>query len=153
MRRKETMSIRRRRSIFEIIGEYFESIEEMAEHLEETLIERPSWNQKTRTMEPLRDIMVTPTEVVITVDLPYTQENTIQVKPLDKSTIEISARMKRKIRFEDFGIIHHKGEFQTLHCRARVPVPVIMEKMETRLKKGILEIRLPRKHEYAIPIG
>ena len=146
------MPTRKRRSIFDMISEYFESLEEMAEQLEETLIERPSWNQKTCTMEPLRDIMVTPTEVLITVDLPYTEENTIQVKPTDKNTIEISARMRRKIRFEDFGIIHHKGEFQALHCRTRVPVPVNMEKIETRFKKGILEIRLPRKQEYTIPI-
>jgi len=146
------MSTRRRRSIFDIIDEYFESLEAWAEGFRERLIERPSWNQKTCTMEPLRDIMVTPTEVIVTVDLPYAEENRIQVKPIDKSTIEISARMKRKIRFDEFGITHYKGEFQTLHCQTRVPVPVYMEKMKVRLKKGILEVRLPRKHEYTIPI-
>jgi len=146
------MSTRRRRSIFDIIDEYFESLEAWAERFRERLIERPSWNQKTCTMEPLRDIMVTPTEVIVTVDLPYAEENRIKVKPIDKSTIEISARMKRKIRFDEFGITHYKGEFQTLHCQTRVPVPVYMEKMKVRLKKGILEVRLPRKHEYTIPI-
>jgi len=146
------MSTRRRRSIFDIIDEYFESLEAWAERFRERLTERPSWNQKTCTMEPLRDIMVTPTEVIVTVDLPYAEENRIQVKPVDKSTIEISARMKRKIRFDEFGITHYKGEFETLHCQTRVPVPVHMEKMKVRLKKGILEVRLPRKHEYTIPI-
>jgi len=146
------MSTRKRRSIFDIIDEYFESLEENIERLGETLIERPSWNCRSCTMEPLRDIMVTPTEVILTVDLPYTEENTIQVKPLDKNIIEISAKMRRKIRFDDFGITHYKGEFQTLHSRTRIPVSVHMEKMEIRFKKGILEVHLPRKHEYPIPI-
>ncbi|MDH5481364.1 MAG: Hsp20/alpha crystallin family protein [Candidatus Bathyarchaeota archaeon] len=144
------MSTRRRRSIFEIISEYYDSLEEMAEQIEETLFERPSWNQKACTIEPLRDVTVTPKEVIVTVDLPYTEENTVQVKPLSKNTIEISAEMRRKIRFDDFGITHYKGEFQKFHCQTRIPVPVFMEKMEVQFKRGILEIHLPRKHEHTI---
>ena len=146
------MSIKRKRSIMDILDNYFDELEEQFERWRETLTERPSWNQKACTMEPLRHVRVTPTEVIVTVDLPLTKENTIQVKPIDKKTIEILASMKRKIRFTDFGITHHKGEFQKLHCHLRVPVPVYMEKMELRFKKGILEIRLPRKREYEIPI-
>jgi HSP20 family molecular chaperone IbpA len=146
------MATKRKRSIFDVIDEYFEDLEEWAERFRETLVERPSWNQKACTMEPLRDIMVTPTEVIVTVDLPYTEENMIQVKPLDKNVIQISANMKRKIRLDDFGITHHRGEFQKLQCHTRIPVPVYMDKMEIRFKKGILEIRLPRKHEYEISI-
>lgn len=146
------MSARRKRSIFDVISEYFEEMEEMAERLEETFVERPSWNCRTCSMEPLRNIIITPTEVIVTVDLPYTEENTVKVNPVDKNTIEISAKIKRKIRFDDFGITHYRGEFQTFHCQTRVPVPVQMEKMEIRSKKGILEIRLPRKREYNIPI-
>ncbi len=146
------MPNRRKRSILDIISEYFENLEEMAEQLEERLIEKPSWDLKACAFEPLRDIMVTPTEVIVTVDLPLTEENTIQVKPVEKDTLEISARMKRKIRFEDFGITHQKGEFQTFHCHTRIPVQVHMDKMHFRFKKGILEIHLPRKHEHTISI-
>jgi HSP20 family molecular chaperone IbpA len=146
------MSSKRKRSIFDVVDEYFDNLEEWAERFRETLVEKPSWNQKACTMEPLRDIMVTPTEVIVTVDLPYAEENAVQVKPVDKNVIQISAKMKRKIRFDDFGITHYKGEFQKLHCQTRIPVPVYMDKMEIRFKKGILEIRLPRKHEYEIPI-
>jgi HSP20 family molecular chaperone IbpA len=146
------MPTKRKRSIFDVVDEYFDNLEEWAERFRETLVEKPSWNQKACTMEPLRDIMVTPTEVIVTVDLPYAEENAVQVKPVDKNAIQISAKMKRKIRFDDFGITHYKGEFQKLHCQTRIPVPVYMDKMEIRFKKGILEIRLPRKHEYEIPI-
>jgi HSP20 family molecular chaperone IbpA len=146
------MSNRKKRSIFEIISEYFESLEEMTEQLEERLLERPSWNKKTCTIEPLRNMMITPTEVIVTVDLPYTKENAIHVKPLDKNTIEISANMSRKICFDDFGMTHYEGEFQKLHCRTRIPVAVDINNMKVRFKRGILEVRLPRKHEYTIPI-
>jgi HSP20 family molecular chaperone IbpA len=146
------MSNKRKRSIMDILDNYYEELEEQFERWREMVTERPSWNQKACTMEPLRHVRVTPTEVIVTADLPLTKENSIQVKPVDKSTIEILASMKRKIRFTDFGITHHKGEFQKLHCHLRVPVPVYMEKMELCFKKGILEIRLPRKHEYKVPI-
>jgi HSP20 family molecular chaperone IbpA len=146
------MSTRRRRSIFDIVDEYFESLEEWAERLRETLIEKPSWNCRACTMEPLRDILITSDEVIVTVDLPYTEENTIEVKPISGDTIEVSAKMRRKVSFDEFGITHHKGEFHRFHCQTRIPVPVYMDKMEVRFKKGILEIHLPRKHEYEIPI-
>lgn len=141
------MSTRRKRSIFEIINEYFENLEEWTERLREASIEKPSWNQRACTMDPLRDIMVTPTEVIVTVDLPFAEENTIMVKSIGRDTIEILAKMKRKIRLNDFGITHYKGEFQTLHCRTHIPVPVYTDKMEVHFKKGILEIHLSRKHE------
>ncbi|MEM3824230.1 MAG: Hsp20/alpha crystallin family protein [Candidatus Bathyarchaeia archaeon] len=146
------MSTRKRRSIFDIVDEYFENLEEWTERLRESLIERPSWNCRACTIEPLRDVMVTYDKVIVTVDLPYSEENTVQVKPVSSDTIEISAKMKRKVNFEDFGITHYKGEFQKLHCQTRIPVPVCMDRMEVRFKRGILEIHLPRKHEYEIPI-
>ena len=146
------MSSKRKRSFSDIIDEYFEDFEEWTRKFRDTLIERPSWNQKACTMEPLRNVMVTPKEVIVTVDLPYANENTVEVKPLSEEAIEITAEMKRKIRFEEFGITQYEGEFQNFHCQTRIPVPVQMNKMKVRFKKGILEIRLPRKEEYTIPI-
>lgn len=143
---------RRKRSIFDLIDEYFESLDAWARGIRETLTERPSWNCRACSIEPLRDIMVTGDEVIVTVDLPYVEQNTIQVKPVGKDTIEISAKMRQKISFDDFGITHYRGEFQKFQCQTRIPVPVYMDRMEIRFKRGILEIRLPRKHEYEIPV-
>ncbi len=146
------MSTKKKRSFFDIIDEYFENVEEMMEQMRAMLTEKPSWNQKTCTIEPLRDVIVTPTEVIVTVDLPYAEEKTVKIKPLEKNILEIRAKMKKKVKFNEFGITHHKGEFQEFHCQTRIPVPVHMEKMEVHFKKGILEIRLPRKEEFTIPI-
>jgi len=142
------VSTRRRRSIFDVIDEYFENLEEWAERFREALIEKPSWNRRACTIEPLRNVMITPTEVIVTVDLPYTEENTIQVKPINNDTVEILAKLKQKVKLYDLGITHYKGEIQTFHCQTRIPVSVHMDQMEIRFKKGILEIHLPRKHEY-----
>ena len=139
------MAIRRRRSVFDIVNEYFDSVEEWAEHFEESLMEKPSWNQETCAFEPLRDVVVTPNEVLVTVVLPLTEENTVQVKPAGKNLLDITAKMKRKVKFEEFGITHRKGEFQTFHCQMRIPVQVQMDKIHFRCKKGLLEIHLPRK--------
>lgn len=144
------MSTRKKRSILDIINEYFDGLDEWAERFRDAMIERPSWNQRASTIEPLRDILVTPDEVIVTADLPYAEESSVQVKPLNENTIEINAKMTRKVRFADFGITQHAGEFQTFHCQTRIPVLVDTEKMEIRLKRGILEIHLPRKHGYRI---
>lgn len=67
------MSSRGKRSVFDIIDEYFKSLEGQVERLNETLFERPSWNCRSCTMEPLRGVMVTPIDVIVTVDLPYSE--------------------------------------------------------------------------------
>jgi HSP20 family molecular chaperone IbpA len=141
------MAIRRKRSVFEIFDDYFGDLEKWAEEFEETLVEKPSWDLKNRTMEPLRDMIVTPTEVIVTVDLPFTKAGTVQVKPVNKKTLQISAKMKRDIRFEDFGITHHRGEFREFYCQTRIPVPVQMDRLRFAIKKGILDIHVPRQHE------
>jgi HSP20 family molecular chaperone IbpA len=139
---------RRRRGISDMLDDYFRDLEKEIEGWREALAERPSWNLKAGTMEPLRDMRITPTEVVVTVDLPLTNPGTMQVKPSDENMLEISAEMKRKVKFKEMGITHQKGEFQRFHCHTRVPVPVKMDEMKIRFKKGMLEIHLPRKHRH-----
>lgn len=139
------MAIKRRRSDAVDFDGYFDGLRREFEGWGVGLMERPSWNLKASTIEPLRDVVVTPTEVVVTVDLPFTKENTLKVKPVDEDTLEISARMRRKVSFKEMGITHHLGEFRSFHLYSRVPVPVRMDKMKMRFKKGMLEVHLPRK--------
>ena len=40
------MSTKRKRSIFDIISEYFEDLQERTERFREALIEKPSWNRE-----------------------------------------------------------------------------------------------------------
>ena len=146
------MSIRRRRSMSDIMDEYFEDMERWAEQVRETMIEKPCWDLKTCAIDPLREITVTPTEVIVTVDLPYAKKETVQVKKVDAASIEILAEMRRKIRLNELGVTHRKGEIQRFHGWIRIPVSVNMDKMKVLDKKGILEIRLPRKPWRRVPV-
>jgi HSP20 family molecular chaperone IbpA len=139
------VSIRKKTSISDMIDEYFEDMEKWADQVRETLSERPCWDLKTCAIEPLREITVTPTEVIVTVDLPYANEETVQVKAVDGSSLEILAEMKKKIRLTELGVTHRKGVIQRFHAWIRIPVTVNMDKMKIQHKKGILEIKLPRK--------
>jgi len=129
---------RRRRSFFDIVSEYFEQLEDWFESLMEPF-ERPSWDERECCLEPL-------------CDLPYSESNTIRVEPISDDTIEISAKLRRTVSFDDFGVTHRKGEFSSYKCQLRIPVPVDMEQMEIRFKKGILEVHLPRKRGYRIKV-
>jgi HSP20 family molecular chaperone IbpA len=141
------MAIRKKQPMRDLVDSYFEGLERELERWRETFFEKPCWNLKEGTMEPLKDMEVTSTEVVVTMDLPLTVESSLQVKPLDEETLEISAKMKRIVHVREFGVTHHKGEFQRFHCHTRVPVPVKMDDMKIKFKKGLLEIHIPRKHK------
>jgi len=120
-------------------------MEKWADQVRETLSERPCWDLKTCAIEPLREITVKPTEVMVTVDLPYANKETVRVEAVDASSLEISAEMKKKIRLTELGVTHRQGVIQRFHAWIRIPVSVNMDKMKIEHKKGILEIRLPRK--------
>ena len=138
---------KRKRTVFDMIDDYFEDMQKWAEHFGEIwTAETPSWNLRNCSIEPLREITVTPTEVLLTVDLPYTLKDSVKVKSIGASGLEVSAQMKKKVKLDDLGVKHCKGVLEKFHCHVRIPVQVDMGKMNVHYKKGILEIRLPRKH-------
>lgn len=143
---------RKHRSIFDLIREYEEELEELKQGLELPPLEHPSWNIRECTLEPLCSIFVSSKEVLVTADLPYANPDSIKIEPINNERLEITAEMKRKVKFEELGIIHHEGEFSTFSCQVNIPVPFDVEHMKTSFKHGVLEIRLPRKRGYRIPV-
>lgn len=140
----------RRRSIFDRIREYLDEFERAAEEAFSAL-EQPSWDIESKCLRPLFNISVTSREVVVTADLPYADPKTLRIESLDDQ-IEITAKMKVKLRFEDFGVSHRQGEFSSFHCRIPLPVPVDASRARASFKKGILEVRLPRRRGYRIRV-
>jgi HSP20 family molecular chaperone IbpA len=128
-----------------MIDEYFEDMEKWAEQVRETLSEKPCWDLKTCAIEPLREITVTAAEVIVTVDLPYAKQETVEIRAMNAASLEIFAEMRRKIRLNELGITHRKGAIERFHGWIHIPVAVDMGKMKVQHKKGVLEIRLPRK--------
>jgi len=144
---------RKKRSIFEIIREHVEDLEAFADRLvESAFVERPSWDLQSCCLEPLCSVFVSVDEVVVTADLPNIDPRNIKVEAVAEDLIEIAAKMKRKLHFEDFGVTHRQGEFSAFRCQTRIPVPVNIKQMKTQFKRGILEVHLPRKKGYRIKI-
>jgi len=143
----------RNHSIFDTINEYMEEFEKLADELmESTFYEGPSWNTETCCIHALSNVFVTPREVIVTADLPNIEPETVKVEAVDENTIEITAKMKKKVQFVDLGINHRQGEFSFLRCQGRVHVVFDVEKMKISWKGGILEVRFPRKKRYQLKV-
>jgi len=143
---------RRRRPIFDLMRDYAEGLDAWADELVEYMTERPSWDVESCCLEPLSNIFVAANEVIITTDLPYADPDSIRVKAVDKNSIGITANMKRKLCFDDFGISHRKGEFSKFRCHVRIPVDLDTSHTKTQFRRGILEVRLRRKKGHRIKV-
>jgi HSP20 family molecular chaperone IbpA len=121
-------------------ADYLKRTEQITERMLTT-----GWNEAASTIEPLSDIILGATEVVVTMDLPYVDPNAVQVNVIADDVIEVQAKTKHKIRLNDLGVKHRKGEFTLYHSVLHMPVPVNEEVMTHKLKRGILEIHLPRQ--------
>lgn len=141
---------KKKQTIHDMIREYLDEAEKLKEGI--PTIERPSWDLRACTLEPLSNIFVTPKEVIITADLPFAQPHSVKVESINSDRLEITAEMKRKVKFKEMGIVHHEGEFSSFSCQTRIPVPVDMRHLETSFKRGLLEIRIPRKRSYKIAV-
>jgi HSP20 family molecular chaperone IbpA len=133
-------------SIFDTINEYIEDFEALADELMASAFpEGPSWNTETCCLQALSNVFITRREVIVTADLPNIEPETVKVEAVDENLIEITAKMKKKVRFADLGIYHRQGEFSFLRCQDRIHVAFDAEKMKISCKGGIVEVRFPRK--------
>lgn len=133
------MAHERRKHLFEAMDEYFKRAEYMFER-----VFAPSWNEAAQSIEPLYNIAVGSSEVILTVDLPYVNQEEVTLKVPADDTVEIYANTKRRITFADMGVRHRGGQFKSYHARIHMPVPVLESGMTSKFKRGVLEVRLPR---------
>lgn len=107
-------------------------------------IDKPSWHSRSSTIEPLTNVVVEAEEVIVTADIPCVDASRIRVHFIGEGTLEITAHLRRKFRFEDFRVSHRRGEFGRYHVMVEIPVPV-ERRLALRCERGLLEVRLPRK--------
>ena len=105
----------------------------------------PSWNIKTSCLHALSNLSITSREIIVTTDMPNIDLETINIKIIDEQTIEITAKLKKKVSFTELGIYHRRGEFSFLRCQNSLKVAVDSEKMKISYEEGIIEVRIPRK--------
>lgn len=147
----KNISEEKKRTFFDKIAGRIENLEMLVEELKRSF-DRPSWDSRSSSLEPLCNVFITSEKVLVTTDLPYVDTKSIKIKTLSDEQLEIKAKMKRSLRFRDFGVTYREGEFHAFRCLISIPVPVQMNKMETTFKKGILEIHIPRKKGVSINI-
>lgn len=136
----------RKRSIFDIMGEHMEELDNLADELlEQGFPEGPSWNTETCCLQALSNVFVTSREVIVTADMPNIEPETVNVETVEENVIKITAKMKKKVRFTDLGIDYRQGEFSSLRCQDRIQVAFDAKKMKISFIGGILEVRFPRK--------
>jgi HSP20 family molecular chaperone IbpA len=102
------------------------------------------WNAAAACIQPLYNMFVAATEIVLTVDLPYVDLKQVKLHCPTDDSVEIYAETTRKITFKDLGAKHRHGEFTCYRARIRIPVPVDEKRITTKLKRGVLEVRIPR---------
>jgi HSP20 family molecular chaperone IbpA len=124
--------------------EYLEEIKTTTK-LKNFSSERPSWNIKTSCLHALSNVSITSREIIVTTDMPNIDLETINIKIVDELTLEIMAKLKKKVSFTDLGIYHRRGEFSFLRCQNLLQVAVDLEKMKISYEEGIIEVRIPRK--------
>ncbi len=129
----------------DILEKYLLESDDLSNELQEIECpEGPSWNIENCCLYALSNVFINPKEVIITADLPMVELETIKVEVNDENLIMISAKMKNKIKFSDFGIFHRNGEFSFLRCKEKVKENIDSKKLEISFKNGILEVRIPK---------
>jgi len=137
---------RRRRSLFDIVEDYMERMEEAIErYIREEFEERRLWHPSSETIEPLANVFIEPREVIVTVDIPCADREGVNVKFLDENTMEIEARLQRTLDFQTLKITHRSGTFKKYHIRIDLPVSVEPNRATITCYRNVLEIRIPRK--------
>ncbi|HXY82443.1 MAG TPA: Hsp20/alpha crystallin family protein [Candidatus Saccharimonadales bacterium] len=113
-------------------------------HSDHSPIHGSGWNTASASIEPLYNLFVAVSELVLTVDLPYVNEKKVKLRCPTKEAIEIFAATTRKITFHELGAKHRHGEFTSYHARIKIPVRVDQKKIKSKFKNGVLEIHVPR---------
>jgi HSP20 family molecular chaperone IbpA len=103
-----------------------------------------SWNPAAACIQPLYDLFVAATEVVLTVDLPYVNQEHVKLTCPTDDSLEVYAETTRKITFRELGAKHRRGEFTCYRAMVRMPVPVDEKRISRSFKRGVLEIHIPR---------
>jgi len=111
---------------------------------ESPVLHTSGWNVVGACIEPLHNLTMVASEIVLTIDLPYVNQKQVRLSCPSDDVLEVYAETARKITFKDLGIKHRHGEFTCYHARIRIPVPFDENRIKSRFKRGVLEVHLPR---------
>ena len=110
------------------------------------LHQSPGFDDLTKpfSFSPSMDVKEEDDRIVVTVDIPGSDESNINVK-VDGQRLTISAKTKKSSENNDKGNMFRSERFIGQFERSiTLPVPVLAEKMRTKYHDGVLTVFLPK---------
>lgn len=110
-----------------------------------------SWDIKRRCLDPLVQVEEDDEKVVVTADLPCVKKEDIELF-VEKDSLTIKAKTEREIRFDSWGGVHRKYNFNCFRKSVSLPAKVEPESAEAEFKNRILTVTLDKKKAESIKI-
>jgi len=128
---------------FDLFRRIRREVDRMFREMEEMFI-YPMFDLRSRSLEPLVDVREEVDEIVVTVDLPYVRsKEDIDVR-FSGGQLIIEARMCRHVRYPVMGGCRD-AEFNRFRTSIPLPNDVEIEGAKAVFRRGILEVRIPRR--------
>ena len=139
--------------IEEFFRELRREVRRLLEDIERTFeLNKPMWDLSSRSLEPLCTIHETENEVVVTMDMPLVNKDSISIN-VTEDTLEVTAELREEVSLAIPGCSSREVRFRRFHKVIRLPVPVEPSGARARFRGGILEVRLPKKIKgHRVPI-
>ncbi len=129
----------------------FDLIERRMARLEKKMEERmeeaftPSWDVKSKSLEPLYDVREQEELIIVSVDLPWVRDKEDLEVHCNGDVIELEAKLCRPVTFHRWGTLQKETDFRCFRKIIPLPQEVDPEKAEAKFKDGLLTLSLPKK--------
>ena len=133
----------RRRYLYYYYMHYTTLTPEELVHPEE--YERPMWNHLRKCLEPLVEIYETEDEVIVRFDMPYVKSREDITLHATEDYLRVEAKMEKSVQFSRWGTFQRSVCFQNYYKEVPLPAPVDPSQAKAIFRKGVLEVRLPKK--------
>jgi HSP20 family molecular chaperone IbpA len=141
--------LRRKRTILDEIDEMDRRVDEFFDRI---FSFEPMWDIQAHTIMPLYDMKETRESLIVHVDLPYVEKDAIQLR-VDEGSIDLSAELRRPIRYERWGTAQRDCEFRKLSATIMLPTEIESDRVTSKFRDGVLTIELPKKvRKRTIPV-
>lgn len=144
------MAEKKRRSHWEEFEDMFDEMQRRFDRMFEQAfddfhINRPLMDVEQCSLEPLADVREDVAEIIVTIDLPFVdKKEDINLELFEKS-LEIRAKTRKPICFERWGTSQRKIHFNEFRKTINLPREVDSKGVKAIFKKGVLQVRLPKK--------
>ena len=95
---------------------------------------------------PAVDVVERPDEVVVEVELPGVDPDQVDLE-VDDHQLRIRGHVRREVEAEEGGILRSERRYGSFSRIIALPADVDPERADARYRRGVLEVRLPKKEQ------